>query len=76
MNISTVFFAQYIILKKSKEFLYPQGMQQAKMGAVKALTFMCHLSFCFFKTQHNTFNDYESRSDTFQIPARKYIYAG
>ena len=29
---------------KSKEFLYPQGMQQAQMAAVKALTFTCH--FC------------------------------
>ena len=39
---------------ESKYYLYPHRVQQAQMGAVKALTFICHfyvLLFAFFFLQ-------------------------
>ena len=55
MNISPcVFWSIYNFeTVKSKYFLCPHRVQQAQMGAVKGLTFMCHfyvlLMLCFLQ---------------------------
>ena len=35
------------MVRKYLKRVYPHRMQQAQMGAVKALTFMCHFMFSF-----------------------------